>query len=119
MDVYAGRDITVIVGGYDRGIDYAKLVDTFLTGAANAIICLGESGARIYALTRAALSRRGGSAGTVHLVRSMEDAVLYATRVTPPGGVVLLSPAAPSYGHYRDYIERGHDFAANAGLPVG
>jgi len=119
LDVYAGRDITVIVGGYDRGIDYAKLVDTFLTGTANAIICLGESGARIYALTRAALSRRGGSAGTVHLVRSMEDAVLYATRVTPPGGVVLLSPAAPSYGHYRDYIERGHDFAANAGLPVG
>jgi len=36
--------------------------------------------------------------------------------VTPPGGVVLLSPAAPSYGHYRDYIERGLDFAAKAGL---
>jgi UDP-N-acetylmuramoylalanine-D-glutamate ligase len=38
--------------------------------------------------------------------------------VTPPGGVVLLSPAAPSYGHYRDYIERGRDFAAKAGLSV-
>jgi hypothetical protein len=25
----------------------------------------------------------------------------------PPGRVVLLSPAAPSYGQYRDYIERG------------
>ena len=32
------------------------------------------------------------------------------------GGVVLLSPAAPSYGYYRDYIERGCDFAAKAGL---
>ena len=42
----------------------------------------------------------------------MEDAVSLARRVTPPGGVVLLSPAAPSYGHYRDYIERGRDFAA-------
>jgi UDP-N-acetylmuramoylalanine--D-glutamate ligase len=52
----------------------------------------------------------------MHLARSMEDAVSYATRVTPPGGVVLLSPAAPSYGYYRDYIERGRDFAARAGL---
>jgi hypothetical protein len=32
--------------------------------------------------------------------------------------VVLLSPAAPSYGHYRDYIARGRDFAAKAGLPT-
>ena len=46
----------------------------------------------------------------------MGDAVAYARQVTPPGGVVLLSPAAPSYGHYRDYIERGRDFAAKAGL---
>jgi UDP-N-acetylmuramoyl-L-alanine---L-glutamate ligase len=39
-----------------------------------------------------------------------------ARRVIRPGGVVLLSPAAPSYGFYRDYIERGRDFAAQAGL---
>jgi UDP-N-acetylmuramoylalanine--D-glutamate ligase len=48
----------------------------------------------------------------------MEDAVAFARQVTPPGGVVLLSPAAPSYGYYRDYIERGRDFAAKAGLPA-
>jgi len=46
----------------------------------------------------------------------MEDAVSCAARITPPGGVVLLSPAAPSYGYYRDYVERGCDFAAKAGL---
>jgi UDP-N-acetylmuramoylalanine--D-glutamate ligase len=118
LEVYAGRDITVIVGGYDRGMQYGKLVEALLTGAANAVVCLGESGARIHALTQAAASQRGGSADAIHLARSMEDAVGYAKRVTPPGGVVLLSPAAPSYGHYRDYIERGHDFAAKAGLPA-
>jgi UDP-N-acetylmuramoylalanine--D-glutamate ligase len=47
----------------------------------------------------------------------MADAVAFARQETPPGGVVLLSPAAPSYGHYRDYIERGRDFAAKAGVP--
>ncbi len=116
LAVYAGRSITVIVGGYDRGIDYGKLVDALSTGAVEAIICLGDSGRRIYAQMRKAFASRGDFNRPLHLARSMEDAVSYATRVTPPGGVVLLSPAAPSYGSYRDYIERGCDFAAKAGL---
>jgi len=114
LAVYAGRDITLIVGGYDRGIDYGKLLKTLSTGAAKAVVCLGDSGRRIY---DQAQKRGGDLACTMHLAQSMEDAVSYARRVTPRGGVVLLSPAAPSYGYYRDYIERGHAFAARAGLP--
>jgi UDP-N-acetylmuramoylalanine--D-glutamate ligase len=118
LAVYAGRDITVILGGHDRGIDYGKLVEKAVTGAAKAVICLGDSGERIYSLARAVATRRHDVTCKLHHARSMEDAVAYARQVTPPGGVVLLSPAAPSYGHYRDYIERGRDFAAKAGLSV-
>jgi len=32
------------------------------------------------------------------------------------GGVVLLSPGAPSYGVYRDYVARGRHFAELAGF---
>ncbi|HWZ69197.1 MAG TPA: UDP-N-acetylmuramoyl-L-alanine--D-glutamate ligase [Stellaceae bacterium] len=116
LAVYADRDVTVIVGGYDRGIDYGKLVEALTSGAAKVVICIGDTGSRIYAQTRAALNRVGGSGSAIYRANSMEDAVLHAMRVTPPGGVVLLSPAAPSYGQYRDYIERGRDFAAKAGL---
>lgn len=116
LAVYADRDVTVIVGGYDRGIDYGKLVEALTSGAAKVVICIGDTGSRIYAQTRAALNRVGGSGSAIYRANSMEDAVLKAMRVTSPGGVVLLSPAAPSYGQYRDYIERGRDFAAKAGL---
>ena len=116
LSVYAGRDITVIVGGYDRGIDYGNLAEALAAGAAKAIICLGGSGRRIYDQTQSASKQQGNLRCSIHLAQSMEDAVSYATRITPPGGVVLLSPAAPSYGYYRDYIERGCDFAAKAGL---
>ncbi len=116
LAVYEGRDITVILGGHDRGIDYDKLVENAVTGAAQAVICLGSSGERIYSLARAVATRRDNVTCNIHRARSMEDAVAFARQVTPPGGVVLLSPAAPSYGHYRDYIERGRDFAAKAGL---
>jgi UDP-N-acetylmuramoylalanine--D-glutamate ligase len=117
LAVYAGRDITLIVGGYDRGIDYGKLLHALSTGVANTIICLGDSGRRIYDQAQAASKLGRSPPCRMHLARSMEDAVSYAKRVTPPGGVVLLSPAAPSYGYYRDYIARGRDFATKAGLP--
>jgi UDP-N-acetylmuramoylalanine--D-glutamate ligase len=116
LSVYAGRDITVIVGGYDRGIDYGNLAEAFAAGAAKAIICLGESGRRIYNQIQSASKQRGNLRCSIHLAQSMEDAVSRATQITPLGGVVLLSPAAPSYWYYRDYIERVCDFAAKAGL---
>jgi UDP-N-acetylmuramoyl-L-alanine---L-glutamate ligase len=111
LAVYAGRDITVILGGYDRGIDYGKLIAALAKGAARRAICLGGSGARISAALKA-------TAGLCAVCRmpSMAEAVAWAIRTTPPGGVVLLSPAAPSYGDYRDFSERGRDFAKNAGF---
>jgi UDP-N-acetylmuramoyl-L-alanine---L-glutamate ligase len=111
LEVYTGREITVIVGGYDRGIDYAKLVAKLAGGAARAVICLGASGERMYAALRAA-----DDSPATTLARSMGEALAWAKQTTPPGGVVLLSPAAPSYGYYHDFAERGRDFAAKAGL---
>lgn len=116
LAVYAGREITLILGGHDRGVDYDKLVENLVTGAAKTVICLGKSGERIYSLARRRGDQQGDITCNIHRAQSMADAVAYARRVTPPGGVVLLSPAAPSFGSYRDYIERGRDFAANAGL---
>jgi UDP-N-acetylmuramoylalanine--D-glutamate ligase len=116
LAVYAGREITLILGGHDRGVDYDKLVENLVIGAARTVICLGKSGERIYSLARQHADQQGGIVCSIQRARSMADAVAYARRVTPPGGVVLLSPAAPSFGPYRDYIERGRDFAANAGL---
>jgi UDP-N-acetylmuramoyl-L-alanine---L-glutamate ligase len=119
LSVYGGRDITVIVGGYDRGIDYSKLVSTLAQGAARTVVCLGASGERIYG---GLLCAEKGSPETVlraYRARSMEDAVAHAKHMTPAGGVVLLSPAAPSYGYYRDFAERGRDFAAKTGLVTG
>ena len=111
LEVYSGRDITVILGGYDRGIDYGKLVAELAKGTARRAVCLGDSGARI----GAALEAAAGLCSACR-VPSMAEAVARAIRTTPPGGVVLLSPAAPSYGDYHDFSERGRDFAARAGF---
>jgi UDP-N-acetylmuramoylalanine--D-glutamate ligase len=41
----------------------------------------------------------------------MDDAVEAASRMAREGDVVLLSPACASYDWYRNYGERGDDFA--------
>ena len=105
LDVYRDRAVTVIIGGHDRGIDYTALVERLRTEPEPGVVLLDASGRRIHDLL-------GG--GT--LVDTMRDAVASARAMTPRGGVVLLSPAAPSYGRYRSFIERGEDFAQCAGL---
>jgi UDP-N-acetylmuramoylalanine--D-glutamate ligase len=45
----------------------------------------------------------------------LDDAVDRAFSWARPGGIVLLSPAAPSFGQFHDYRERSAAFAAAAG----
>ena len=41
----------------------------------------------------------------------LDSAVGQGFRWAQPDGVVLLSPAAPSFGQFRDYRDRGDAFA--------
>src|SRR5215472_14877937 len=66
LAVYSGRDTTVILGGHDRGIDYRKLVEMALRGAARTVICLGESGERIYSLARQLAGQQDGTLCKIH-----------------------------------------------------
>ena len=47
-------------------------------------------------------------------VGSMAQAVAQATRLSRPGGVVLLSPGAASFGLFLDEFDRGAQFRASA-----
>jgi UDP-N-acetylmuramoylalanine--D-glutamate ligase len=45
-----------------------------------------------------------------HVAATMRDAVSLARGAVPDGGVVLLSPAAPSFDRYHNWEERSADF---------
>ena len=102
LEVYRDRAVTVIIGGHDRGIDYDALVSRLQTEPRPSVVLVDASGTRIHDQLE--------SSARIRLVGSMREAVAQAREMTPRGGVVLLSPAAPSYGRYR-FIERGEDFA--------
>ena len=103
LDVYRDRPVTVIIGGHDRGIDYDALLERLQQEPRPGVVLMDASGRRI--------RPRLGCSERVRLVDSMSEAVARAREMTRRGGVVLLSPAAPSYGRYKSFIERGEDFA--------
>ena len=96
MESFKGRPITLLVGGFDRGQDYTELNKYIKEHGVQAI----------------ALPTTGDRIDTLHHVSMVKEAVALAKQITPPGGVVLLSPAAPSYNQYKNFEARGEDFSA-------
>jgi UDP-N-acetylmuramoylalanine--D-glutamate ligase len=104
IDAYEGRPLTVLVGGTDRGLDYAPLRH-HLQDREITVIGLPDSGPRI-------LAELAGLPGVrTENAEDLPAAVRLARKLTPPGGVVLLSPAAPSYGRFRNFEHRSEVFA--------
>jgi UDP-N-acetylmuramoylalanine--D-glutamate ligase len=113
VETFAGRPLTVIVGGADRGVDPGPLMES-LAGHRPAvrIVVLPPGADRTAGLLRSA----GCPADAVHVAGDLESAVALATGLTPTGGVVLFSPGAPTPEGGGGYRERSRQFTRAAGL---
>jgi UDP-N-acetylmuramoylalanine--D-glutamate ligase len=108
LDAFPGRRVALIAGGHDRGIDYQPLaVGLASRDVATLVLTVPDSGPRI----QAAIEAEGPGKAQVAACPDLADAVERGFRWAQPDGVVLLSPAAPSFGRFRDYRDRGEAFA--------
>jgi UDP-N-acetylmuramoyl-L-alanine---L-glutamate ligase len=117
MEAFPGRRVALIAGGHDRGIDYAPLAAGLAPRPApTLVLTLPGSGPRIQAEIESLLAsgtgpvpgRDGGLA--VLPCADLDAAVQAGFDWARPDGIVLLSPAAPSFGAFRNYRERGEAF---------
>jgi len=115
LEALAGQSITLIVGGLDRGLDWSPYMNAIKTCPAHAVIAIPENGARILDTMRNAdLQPKAG----LHQAAGLAEAVKLAQRITPAEGTVLLSPGAPSFPQFRDYRDRGKQFANLCGFDL-
>ena len=112
-EVFEGRPLALLVGGFERDIDYAPLGE-YLAGrdAPTRAFTLPQNGDRILACVQEA-----GGAG--ERCEDLADAVRRAAAWTPAGGVVLLSPAAASFGSFTSYAARAEAFRAEVARLAG
>ncbi len=104
--------VVLLAGGSDKGADYGELGQA--AAGAHTVVCLGEVGERIARAVEAARAAGTGEAAVVRAAGSFEEAFAEAARRCPPGGTVLLSPAAASYDMFPNFKARGERFAALA-----
>lgn len=108
----AGRAVTILVGGFDRGLDWNPFVDFVAKGPPQAIVTMGANGAAI----ADALRHIVDPGFVLDSAPVLHEALARAQTLTPAGGVILLSPGAPSFDQFHDYAERGREFARLAGF---
>lgn len=100
---------TILIGGMDRGIDYGELIRALYDFPKLNVILMEATGRRIY---REIMENYKDFPGgrRLYLTEHLEDAVKLAAEKTRPGNSCVLSPAAASYGIFKNFEERGEVF---------
>jgi UDP-N-acetylmuramoylalanine--D-glutamate ligase len=113
LDCHRGRRVAILVGGYDRGVDWGVFAERMAVEPPVAVITMGQNGPRIHEkLRQAGLNGRFA----VEEAGELEDAIRIGRQLLENNGLILLSPGAPSFPRYKDYAERGRHFATLAGF---
>ncbi len=96
---------TLILGGYDREIDYKILYDFLSSRGIRNLIFTGPAGERMRKEFNPKNQRQ-----RIFVESTMRNIVERAFEVTHPGKTCLLSPAASSYDQFKNFEERGTSF---------
>ena len=95
-----GNVDTLIVGGQDRGYDYAALNAVLAECGVRAVVQLPDTGVRVTPPPGAAVLQ----------TTNLDEAVRFALSHTRPGHSCLFSPGAPSYNLWKNFAARGEAF---------
>lgn len=100
---------TLILGGFDRGIEYGVLYPFLAQCGVSNIIFVGEAGMRMMK----EFNESGHQEKNIFTATDYRQVVDIAREVTQPGKICLLSPAAASYDMFKNFEERGNTYKKN------
>jgi UDP-N-acetylmuramoylalanine--D-glutamate ligase len=95
-------DVILILGGVDKGNDYAMLRD-LVRQKVKAIVCLGKDNKRIHDAFE-------NDVEVIVNTYSAEEAAQVSYHLAEKGDTVLLSPACASFDLFKNYEDRGNQF---------
>jgi len=110
LKALAESDVAIILGGFDRGVDYTELVEYLLTRLDHTFIaCIPDTGVWL----KEQLILKKYPLDRIILCEDLKDATTASFEWAKKhlNSYVLLSPAAASFNSFKDYKERGEVFS--------
>lgn len=107
LRAFPDKKKVIILGGSYKGSDFSELAAELLTHDVRAILIGDEAKSLVAACNAVGF--------TQYEVIENATAPLFTQRaaeLASPGGVVLLSPSAASFGLFKNYVDRGEQFIA-------
>lgn len=99
----------LLLGGYDREIDYTPLTEYLMKNKIEHLLFTGNAGKRMMSMLENA-----GYQGDMTTYANLPEAFSIVQSKAKTGDVCLLSPAAASYDQYKNFEERGRLFKSLA-----
>lgn len=96
------RGIILIIGGVDKGNDYAVL-DQLVQEKVRGIVCLGTDNEKL-------LQHFGKKVPHILSTQSLKEAIETSVKWAEKGDTILLSPACASFDLFKNYEDRGKQF---------
>lgn len=107
VEALRGAPLALILGGSDKGIDFAELAAGLRShGHLKHVALIGATATRL----REALEKDGPLPFVLRDEPHLPEAFAACREAVREGGAVLLSPACASFGLFRNYKERGEAF---------
>ena len=92
---------TVIIGGFNRGVNYQELIDFLANSNIKNIILCSETGKIIFDAL---------NTNNVHYKSTLNEAIKLAKELTSKDELCLFSPASASFDQFENFMVRGEYF---------
>lgn len=109
LDTLGEKVETIILGGFDRRVDYKNLARRLLNSSVKNLILFPTTGEKIW-LEMTKLDKNATNKFQHFFVDNMKEAVRIAYKHTGPTKICLLSCASTSFNLFKDYRDRGNQF---------
>ena len=104
------RPLVLLAGGYDKRVDLSGMAAALATGV-RAVALMGQTAETLKSLIQ---THAADGPPLLHTSRDLTDAFDWATSVSRPGDVILLSPGCASYDWFDSFVDRGEQFCVLA-----
>jgi UDP-N-acetylmuramoylalanine--D-glutamate ligase len=110
LETFHNTPIHLLAGGFERHQNFTSLALLILKSPVKSIILFSPTGKRLKRTLIDLAIKKKKLVPDFYDAKSMSHAVRTAHLVANSGDIVLLSPAAASFGNFKDYADRGDKF---------